>query len=173
MICPTCGYDNLPGTSVCEHCNSDLTLFEEIKLVTKSKIEQAILEDNLEKVGKEKSIALKVSTDMTVKEVIDKMFKEQKSSAVIMEGGSIKGIFTERSLLKRVCNETPININKSITEAMLKDPKTLKMHDRVVDALHMMEVGGFTYAIVCDLKGDPLKVINIKDILEYIIEIDV
>ncbi len=170
MICPSCGYENLPGSSVCDHCNNALTSFEEKKPLTKSKIEKAILEDSLDKVGKEKSVALKVTNDMTVEVVIKQMIKEQKCSAVIMEDNSIKGIFTERSLLKRVCNESPININKSITEAMLKDPKTLQSFDRVVDALHMMEVGGFTYAII---EGDPLRVINIKDILEYIIEIDV
>jgi predicted transcriptional regulator len=169
MICPACGYDNLPGSSVCEHCNTDLTQFEEKKPVTKSKIEKAILEDTLDKVGKEQSIALKVTKNLTVKEVIQKMVKEQKCSAVIMEGDSIAGIFTERSLLLRVCNESPINVDKSISEAMLRDPKTLQSCDRVVDALHMMEVGGFTYAII---EGDPLRVINIRDILEYIIEID-
>jgi predicted transcriptional regulator len=169
MICPACGYENLPGSAVCENCSSALTSFEEQKPVTESKIEKAILEDNLKTVGKEKSIALIVTKDMTVKEVVDQMVKNQKCSAVIMDGESIEGIFTERSLLKRVCNESPININKPITDAMLKDPRTLQPCDRVVDALHMMEVGGFTYAII---EGDPLRVINIKDILEYIIEID-
>jgi len=88
MICPACGYDNLPGSAVCDHCNTDLTLFEEKKPVTKSKIEKAILEDTLDKVGKEKSIALKVGKDLAVKEVIRRMVKEQKCAAVIMEGDS-------------------------------------------------------------------------------------
>jgi hypothetical protein len=33
----------------------------------------------------------------------------------------------------------------------------------------MMEAGSYTYAII---EGDPLRVLNIKDILEYIIELE-
>jgi CBS domain-containing protein len=169
MICPACGYENLPGSALCDNCNIDLTRFEEQKPVTKSKIERAILQDKLAKVGKEKSIALIVSPQKAIKEVIELMLKAHKFSAVIMDGESIEGIFTERSLLKRVCNESPINIDKPISEAMLKKPKVLKPENSVVDALHMMEVGGYTYAIIED---DPLRVINIRDILEYIIELE-
>jgi CBS domain-containing protein len=86
-----------------------------------------------------------------------------------MEGSSINGIFTERSLLKRVCNEFPIDISKPVSEAMLIKPEVLKPDNTVVDALHMMEVGGYTYAIV---QNTPLRVLNIRDILEYIIELD-
>lgn len=169
MICPACGYENLPGAASCDNCRIDLTRFEEKKPVTKSKIEKAILKDKLRKVGKENSIALIVSPEKSVKEVIELMLKAHKFSAVIMDGKTIEGIFTERSLLKRVCNESPINIDKPITEAMLVKPKVLNPENSVVDALHMMEVGGYTYAIIDD---DPLRVINIRDILKYIIELE-
>jgi CBS domain-containing protein len=170
MKCPACGFENIPGTSICENCSTALTGFEEKKPVTKSNIEKAILADKLEKIGGEKSIALKVSPELPVRKVIDLMLKHDKFSAVIIEDEAIKGIFTERSLLKRVCSESPINLDKPICDAMLKDPKKLKPDDCVVDALHMMDIGGFTYAII---DGDPLRVINIRDILEYIITLEV
>jgi CBS domain-containing protein len=169
MICPVCGFENLPGSSICENCGSALTFFEKKMPVTKSKIEKAIIVDCLDQVGKEKSIALKVTRDMTVKEVIDKMHEENKFSAVVMKGDLIEGIFTERSLLWRVCNESPINIHKSISKAMGKSPITLKPTDRIVDALHLLDVRGFTYVII---EGKPLRVINIEDIFEYLIKID-
>ena len=170
MICPVCDYENLPGSAVCENCSSALTFFEEKLPVTKSKLEKTIIKDCLDDVGNDRSIALKVTRNMTVKEVIDLMFKENKFSAVIMKGDSIEGIFTERSLLWRVCNESPINIHKPISEAMGKSPITLQPSDRVVDALHFLDVRGFTYVII---EGDPLRVINIRDIFEYLIKIDV
>ena len=95
MICPHCGLENLPGSSVCENCSSALTFFKEKMPVTKSKIEKSIIRDCLDNVGNEKSIALIVTKNMTVKEVIELMFRENKFSAVIMEGDSIEGIFTE------------------------------------------------------------------------------
>ena len=170
MKCPACGFKNLPGAATCENCTTDLTFFEEPKPVTESKIEQAIMKDRLDHICKEKSIAITVSPQMTIREVIDEMIKNQKCSVVVMENDIIEGIFTERSLLKRVCGDSPININRPISEAMLKNPEILKSSDCVAEALHMMEVGGYTYAIV---EGDPLRVLNIKDILEYIIELEV
>ena len=169
MRCPACGFENIPGTSICENCSTSLTLFEEKKLVTESNIEKAILRDKLEKIGGDNSIALVVPPDYSVRQVVDLMLKENKFSAVIMKEENILGIFTERSLLKRVCNESPINLDKPIREAMLENPKKLKPEDGVVDALHMMDIGGFTYAII---DGDPVRVINIRDILDYIITLD-
>lgn len=169
MKCPVCGFKNIPGSAICENCSTDLIYFEEPKSVTESKIEKAIMEDKLDLICKEKSIAITVSPETMIREVIKLMIKNQKCSVVIMEDEKIVGIFTERSLLKRVCGDSPINIDRPISEAMLKNPETLKSTDCVAEALHMMEVGGYTYAIV---KGNPLRVLNIKDILEYIIEID-
>ncbi|MHA1994115.1 MAG: CBS domain-containing protein [Candidatus Hodarchaeales archaeon] len=170
MNCPACGFKNLPGAATCENCTTDLTFFEEQKPVTESKIERAIMQDKLDQICKEKSIAITAPPDMMIRDVIDLMIKNQKCSVVIMEDGIIKGIFTERSLLKRVCGDSPINIDRPISEAMLKNPEILNSNDCVAEALHMMEVGGYTYAII---EGDPLRVLNIKDILEYIIELEV
>lgn len=169
MICPACGYENIKGSDLCENCKTSLTRFEVHKPVTNSKIEKAILKDKVEKVGKENSIALLVSPDRSVKDIIKIMLENKKCSVVIMEGDSIEGIFTERSFLKRVCNEFPPKLAIPIKEAMLKKPEILKPSDSVVDALHYMEVGGYTYAII---DNDPLRVINIRDILEYIVELE-
>ncbi len=166
--CTVCGYDNLPGSFYCSNCNSDIVI-EERKPMTDSRIEKAILEDCLEEVGGEESLALEVSPDMPVKEVVRLMIDRQKCSVVIIGSDrSIEGIFTERSLLRRVCNESPINVDKPIREAMLKSPVVLKRSDSVAYALHMMEVQGYSYAIIED---DPIRIINIRDILHYIVEL--
>jgi CBS domain-containing protein len=166
--CTVCGHENLPGSFYCSNCNSDI-IIEERKPLTDSRIEKAILEDCLEEVGGEESLALEVPPDMPVKDVIKLMMDRQKSSVVVVgANGSIEGIFTERSLLRRVCNESPINAGKPIREAMLKQPVVLKKSDSVAYALHMMEVQGYSYAIIQD---DPIRVINIRNILHYIVEL--
>ncbi len=169
MNCPACGSENIPGVSVCDNCGTDLTFFEEPKPVTESKIEKAIMKDKLSEICGEKTIAIKVPPSMHIREVITIMIKNQKCSVVIMEDDQIKGIFTERSLLKRVCGDSPINVDRPVAEAMLWDPEILASSNSVADALHMMEAGGYTYAII---EGDPLRVLNIKNILEYIIELE-
>lgn len=166
--CTVCGHENLPGSFYCSNCNSDIVI-DERKPITDSRIEKAILEDCLEEVGGEESLALQVPPETSVKEVVKLMIDHQKCSVVVIGSErSIEGIFTERSLLRRVCNESPINVDKPIREAMLKHPVVLKKSDSVAYALHMMEVQGYSYAII---KDDPIRVINIRDILNYIVEL--
>ena len=166
--CTVCGHENLPGSFYCSNCNSDIVIAER-KPLTDSRIEKAILEDRLEEVGGDESRALEVPPEMPVKEVVKLMTDEKKCSVVIVgSGGSIEGIFTERSLLRRVCNESPIDVGKPIQEAMLKHPVVLKNSDSVAYALHMMEVQGYSYAII---QGDPIRILNIRDILHYIVEL--
>ena len=168
IICSICGHENLPGSLYCANCNSDIVI-DERKPVTDFRVEKAILEDRLEDVGGEESLALEVSPNMSIKEVVNRMVKHHKCSVVILgPERSIEGIFTERSLLRRVCNKSPINVDKPISEAMLKSPVVLKKSDSVAFALHMMEVQGYSYAIIED---DPIRVINIRDLLQYIVEL--
>ncbi|MHA2245138.1 MAG: CBS domain-containing protein [Candidatus Hodarchaeales archaeon] len=166
--CTVCGHENLPGSFYCTNCNSDIVIGKR-KPITDSRIEKAILEDCLEDVGGEESLALEVPPEMPVKEVVSLMINQRKCSVVVVgPDKSIEGIFTERSLLRRVCNESPINVDKPIREAMLKFPVVLKKTDSVAYALHMLEVQGYSYAIIED---DPIRVINIRNILHYIVEL--
>ncbi|MFX1283699.1 MAG: cyclic nucleotide-binding/CBS domain-containing protein [Promethearchaeota archaeon] len=166
--CAVCGHENLPGSLYCSNCNSDIVI-EKRKPKMDSRIEKAILEDCLGEVGGQESLALEVPPNKSVREVVGLMIDHQKCSVVVVGlDRSIEGIFTERSLLRRVCNESPINLDKPIREAMLKSPVVLKKTDSVACALHMMEVQGYSYAIIED---DPIRVINIRDILHYIVEL--
>lgn len=167
LICPICGYENLPGSAICGYCKNDIIV--EPKIITDSRIEKAVLEDKLEDLVDEQTIAIQVQPEKPVREVIKLMIDNKKCSVVIISPeGTIDGIFTERSLILRVCNKFPIDLDKPIKEAMLSKPIILKKSDCVAHALHMMFAGGYTYAIVDD---DPVKVINIRDILKYIVEL--
>lgn len=172
IICPVCGHKNIPGSSLCENCQSDSVLLAyklSLRPVTETRIEMAILNDSLKELGTDETIALEVSLEMSVKEVVKKMIESKKSSAVIVgTDKSIKGIFTERSLILRVGNQLPLNVDKPIKEAMLKKPVILNKDDSVAYALHEMFVGGYSYAIIDD---DPIRVVNIRDILSYIVEL--
>ncbi|MHA2224734.1 MAG: CBS domain-containing protein [Candidatus Hodarchaeales archaeon] len=168
LVCSVCGFENLLGSRHCANCSSDIVT-EKQKPITDSRIEKAILTDKLKEVGGEKSIALQVSSDLPVIDAVRRMINEDKCSVVITSSeGSIKGIFTERSLLRRVCNEIPINVTKPIKEAMLASPVILKKDDSIAFALHTLAVEGYSYAII---KDEPIRVINIQDILQYIVEL--
>ncbi|MFX0182069.1 MAG: cyclic nucleotide-binding/CBS domain-containing protein [Candidatus Hodarchaeota archaeon] len=167
LICPACGFENLPGSAICENCKNDIII--EPKIITDSRIEKAVLEDKLEELAFEQTIAIQVPPETSVREVVQLMIKNKKCSVVIIgPEGTIDGIFTERSLILRVCNRFPIDLDKPIKDAMLNKPIILKKNECVAHALHMMFAGGYTYTIIED---DPVRVINIRDILTYLVEL--
>jgi CBS domain-containing protein len=167
LVCPSCGFKNLPGSAICEYCKNDIII--ELKIITDSRIEKAVLEDKLEELADEQTTAIQVPPEKSVREVVQLMIKTKKCSVVIIgPEGTIDGIFTERSLILRVCNKFPIDLDKPIKDAMLSKPIILKKSDCITHALHMMFAGGYTYAIIDD---DPVRVINIRDILKYIVEL--
>ncbi|MFW9855086.1 MAG: CBS domain-containing protein [Candidatus Thorarchaeota archaeon] len=170
IICPQCRYSNIEGSTECINCGTDISHLWRTKSGDKYKDElgRAIAEDKLTEIGGERSIAFQVPPDMPVRQVINKMRENRKCSVVIVDDDDkIVGIFTERSLVVRVCNESPIDIDKPIKDAMLKNPVILEKTDSVAHALHHMYLGDYSYAII---REDPLRVVNIRDILTYFVE---
>src|SRR5205085_7579798 len=43
MICPTCGYDNLPGNEECSHCKLDLAPLDQP--MAHDRVERSLMED--------------------------------------------------------------------------------------------------------------------------------
>ena len=168
--CPLCGKYNLEGATECKNCGSDIShlrLEKTTDRMPRSGLVKAIIEDKLADVGGENSIALQVPPEMSVREVVQQMVENKKCSVVVVgSSGSLEGIFTERSLVLRVANESPLNVDKPVKDAMLNKPIILDINDSVAHALHHMNLGGYTYAIIDD---DPVRVVNIRDILNYLV----
>ncbi|MFW9779857.1 MAG: CBS domain-containing protein [Candidatus Heimdallarchaeota archaeon] len=170
IICPQCRSSNIEGSTECKNCGTDISHLWRTKSGNKYKDElgKAIAEDKLTEIGGDRSIAFQVPPDMSVRQVINKMRENRKCSVVIVDNeDKIVGIFTERSLVVRVCNESPIDLDKPVKEAMLKDPVILDKNDAVAYALHHMYLGDYSYSII---KDDPIRVVNIRDILTYFVE---
>jgi signal-transduction protein with cAMP-binding, CBS, and nucleotidyltransferase domain len=168
--CPQCNRSNIEGSTECENCGTDISHLWKTKTKNRyrDRLGRAIAEEELTNVGDDRSIALKVSPEIGIRQVVKLMRENRKCSVVVVgEADTVEGIFTERSLVVRVCNESPIDIDKPIKEAMLKHPVILEKSDSVAHALHHMYLGDYTYAIIRD---DPMRVVNIRDILTYFVE---
>ncbi|MHA2365131.1 MAG: CBS domain-containing protein [Candidatus Hodarchaeales archaeon] len=167
MQCPACGYENLPGVDFCDECLSPLYHLDLIiKPKSETRMEKAILKEKIYQIHSLQ--ALVVPPDKSLKDVLSLMNAGRKCSAVIVENNEIKGIFTERSFIKRACVDFPIIYERPIREVMAENPIVLRSTDSVVDALHLMSVVGYSYAII---KETPLRVLSITDILHYIVEL--
>jgi len=106
----------------------------------------------------------------SLKEAIDLMNQFNIGSVVVMsEQIELKGIMTERDILKKVAGKE-INYNSSIYQFMTPHPKTLTQENTVLEALEMMQSGGFRHIPIVNGDGRPIGIISIKDIMTFIYE---
>ncbi len=168
MFCPACGYENLPGVDYCQECLSNLSYLDLTrKAKTESRIEQAILRERAYQINSPSSIS--VSENSTVQSVLETMYKNSKSAVIVVNDKSaVVGIFTERSFARRTVKNYPNNKNEPIKNYMAKNPVLIHSTDKVVNALHLMFVAGYSYSIIDE---QPPRILSIIDILRYIIEL--
>ena len=168
MFCPACGYENLPGVDYCQECLSSLYHLDlSRKAKTESRIEKAILKERVYQILSPPSLS--ISETATVQETIELMVNNNRSAvAILNEKSKVVGIFTERSFVRRVAYNYPANSNEPVSSYMAKNPVLLKSTDKTVNALHLMFVAGYSYAIIDE---KPPRVLSIVDIIKYIIEL--
>jgi CBS domain-containing protein len=107
-------------------------------------------------------------------EAMRKMKAEHRGVVLVTGDGSehspLSGIFTERDVLLRVvgCGRNPAEL--PIAEVMSRDPEFLQSDARVAWVLNLMSVGGFRHVPVVNMKGWPVAVISVRDVVEFLVE---
>lgn len=168
MFCPACGYENLPGVDYCSECLTSLSHLDLTrKAKTESRIEQAILRERAYQIKSPTSIS--VDENSSLQSVLELMYNNSKSAVIVVNANSeILGIFTERSFTRRAVKSYPANKDQAIKNFMAKNPVLIHSTDKIVNALHLMFVAGYSYAIIDE---KPPRILSIVDILRYIIEL--
>ncbi|MBI3950238.1 MAG: CBS domain-containing protein [Acidobacteria bacterium] len=166
MICPFCGYDNIPGMDRCEECMHplrDLDVPRPTEGLQKHIMQDAVKLLNL-------AHPVNVQAGDSVARTIELMKQHRVGCALVLEGERLVGIFTERDILFNLAGTQQDLERLTMRRAMIPEPVTLKLEDSMAMALHHMSVGGFRHLPVVAKDGSPLGLISIKDILGYIYE---
>lgn len=162
MLCPACGTDNLIGADVCDNCGSELaggvpqsaTTFQGQLLGVRVR-DLAVSEPHL------------VDVDSDVSDAIGRMQREEADCVLVMDGGRLVGVFTDRDAVLKVAGRSTSPV--AIRDVMTRDPVVLRDDDSVAVAIHKMAVGGFRHVpIVRD--GRPTGVISAKVIFQHLAE---
>jgi len=94
-----------------------------------------------------------------------RLMKQHKTGAVmVVEGGRLVGIFTERDALYRVVAEGRDAAHTQLSEIMTRSPQTLHPDKSFAEALHIMHIGGFRHVPVVE-DGRPIGVVTARDAL--------
>ena len=163
MLCPSCGYDNIEGADRCEECLTSLFNIDQAQGGRRS-LARSVMEDDLSKLDQE---FLGVSPNTPVSEVIRRMKEATVGCALVIDGGRLYGIFTERDLLNKMTGQTATAEATPVSQLMSPDPEILRETDSVASALNKMSMGRYRHIPVQKADGS-YAVTSIKHVLKYI-----
>ena len=106
-----------------------------------------------------------------VSEAIESMAGERVGIILIVDDGVLVWVFSERDVLLKVA-ASGINISETaVADLMTVNPQTLRPEDELVYALNLMSVGGFRHVPIVNDNGQPVAVVSMRDIVEYIVSL--
>ena len=100
---------------------------------------------------------LKLAPQATVRDAAQRMARHNVRSALVMEDGKLRGIFTGTDLIGRVVAEGLDPDTTPLRQVMTADPQTISADENAIEALRRMQVGHFRHLPV--VKGE--KVVGI------------
>ena len=107
----------------------------------------------------------------TAREAIDVMNDEGVGCILVVEGGRLVGVFTERDVLTRVAGRIADLETVRLDSLMTPDPECLTLDDDIAYALNRMAVGGFRHVPLVDADGAPTGVVAMRHVVEHLVDI--
>jgi CBS domain-containing protein len=167
MICPTCGWDNLPGNEECVNCQQDLTPLD--RPVASNRVEHSLMEDSVAILRPNKPVAIRRNTPLH--SAIQAMVVSDVGAVLITDNdGGLVGILSERDLLAKVAGLHEPFGHLLAGDFMTANPETVNLHDTLNFALHKMDGGGYRHLPVLS-DGKPLGVVSVRDMLRHIVQL--
>ena len=102
--------------------------------------------------------------DMSVRDAAKIMKARRIGAMMVVEGGILVGIFTERDALYRVVADGRDAEHTRLSEVMTRSPQTLHPDKSFAEALHIMHIGGFRHVPVVE-DSRPVGVVTARDAL--------
>jgi len=109
----------------------------------------------------------KLSPTTTVRAAVEIMAKRRIGVVMVVEGGALQGIFSERDLVSRViaCRRDPDQT--TLAEVMTPSPVTISPEASVTEALALMESNGIRHLPVT-VEDRVVGMVSIRDLFAVI-----
>jgi CBS domain-containing protein len=108
-----------------------------------------------------------VTTDAPLGKVVDEMKSHGRGCVLVVDGGKLVGIFTERDVLNRINYSDAVWSQVPVSKIMTPHPTVIRPEDSLAEALRQLTAGHRRHLPVVDERGIR-GVISIRDILAYI-----
>lgn len=163
-LCPSCGFDNIPGTDACEQCMTSLTQEDIPPEEARDAIEKSLMNDTVADLQPARPIT--IAAGESLEEAVAAMREAQVGCLLVTSAdGALTGIITERDLLTRVAGRIEDLSAHAVGDFMTPRPETLEEHRTLGYALHRMMVGDLRHLPLVDEAGVPVGIISSRDIV--------
>ena len=109
----------------------------------------------------------RVSPETPLSEVYETLDKNRHGAAMVCEGDKVVGIFTDRDIVYRTALEG-IDPATPIRDVMSTRPVTVRLDQRLADAIAVMVEGGYRHTPVVDADGNQVGLLSTRVILKFI-----
>jgi signal-transduction protein with cAMP-binding, CBS, and nucleotidyltransferase domain len=164
MLCPVCRHDNFEGEDFCANCGADLRSSDIPQ--QPDDFEGRLLGEHLDALGVGSPVLVEATTP--VSEAIRRMRDEGVDCLLVMSGGRLVGIFTERDAVLKLAGRSIEGL--AVGDAMTEDPVVLRHDDTLAIAINKMAVGGFRHVPIVDGER-PIGVVAARDVFRHILQV--
>jgi signal-transduction protein with cAMP-binding, CBS, and nucleotidyltransferase domain len=161
--CPTCGFENLLGSDVCDNCGSELAGHDTPQSPTTFRGQ--LLGEHLDALGIGAPETIDATAD--VNEAIRRMHDKAVDCVLVTEDGRLVGIFTDRDAVLKVAGLA--RRDRPIEALMTRDPVVLRHDETIAVAINKMAVGGFRHIPIVE-DGRPMGVVTARDVFRHLVE---
>jgi CBS domain-containing protein len=132
-------------------------------------IRGAIFSETLGKVPRRPTLTVNVSDSIGA--AIRTMNENHGGCALVLQGGKLAGIITERDILRKVAG-TGLDLEHTPTgKIMTANPDTLPSSASIAYALQKMSVEGYRHIPLVDDQGRPEGVVAVRDIVSWMVSL--
>ena len=166
-ICPSCGYDNIPGSDECAECLTSLMQEDLPPEVARDRVEKGLLEKSVADL--EQVTPITVSEETRLDQAVEQMRSARIGCLLVTDSaGKLSGIVSERDFLNRVVLEVTDLEQGRIADFMTPDPETIEPERPLGYALQRMMVGDLRHLPLVDEDGRPAGIISSRDVIRHI-----
>jgi CBS domain-containing protein len=110
---------------------------------------------------------LSVEPADTMREVAQRMVERNLGAVLVLDGGRLVGIMTERDIMRAVARG--LHGEAAVLEYMSKDPETIEPDDTTQHAAVLMIHGGFRHLPVVE-RDNVVGILSIRDLMRVALE---
>jgi CBS domain-containing protein len=110
---------------------------------------------------------LSVEPHETITEVAQRMVERNLGAVLVVDGGRLVGIMTERDRMRSVARG--VHGDAAVAEYMTRDPETIEPGDTTEHAAVLMIHGGFRHLPVVE-GDDVVGILSIRDLVRVALE---